>query len=130
MKTTLAILLLSTVSIFASRQLDPKFLHALNMVEASGREGYIVGDNGKALGPFQIHRSYWEDAGVHGCYSMVTNRVYAMQALAIAHFALGRKDSSVAYARRATQEPRSELTAEMVYQVLGIVAIANYTAGN
>ena len=79
MKTTLAILLLSTVSIFASHPLDSQFLHALNMVEASGREGYIVGDNGKALGPFQIHRSYWEDAGVHGCYSMVTNRVYAMQ---------------------------------------------------
>lgn len=78
MKNTIAILILSAASAFAA-ELDPKFLHALNMVEASGREGNIVGDNGKALGPFQIHRSYWQDAKVAGSYSMVTNRAYAAQ---------------------------------------------------
>lgn len=78
MKNTVAILILSAISAF-SAELDPKFLHALNMVEASGREGNIVGDNGKALGPFQIHRSYWQDAKVAGSYGMVTNRAYAAQ---------------------------------------------------
>ncbi len=40
-----------------------KLLKAINKVEASGvRDGKILGDNGKALGPFQIHRIYWQDA--------------------------------------------------------------------
>jgi hypothetical protein len=75
MKIAILTLLVAT-SAFAA-ELDPKFLHALNMVEASGREGKIVGDNGKALGPFQIHRSYWQDSKVPGSYGMVTNRAYA-----------------------------------------------------
>ena len=41
---------------------NPKFLKALHQVEASGRLGAIVGDNGKALGPLQIHRQYFNDA--------------------------------------------------------------------
>lgn len=76
MKNAIAILILSAASAF-SAELDPKFIHALNMVEASGREGNVVGDNGKALGPFQIHRSYWQDSKVAGSYGMVTNRAYA-----------------------------------------------------
>ena len=42
--------------------LDNKFVHALHMVETGGRVGKIVGDNGRALGPLQIHKSYWQDA--------------------------------------------------------------------
>lgn len=42
--------------------LDNKFVRALHMVESSGRVGKIVGDNGRALGPLQIHKSYWQDA--------------------------------------------------------------------
>ena len=42
--------------------LDNKFVHALHMVESGGRVGKIVGDNGRALGPLQIHKSYWQDA--------------------------------------------------------------------
>lgn len=42
--------------------LDNKFVRALHMVESGGRVGKIVGDNGRALGPLQIHKSYWQDA--------------------------------------------------------------------
>jgi hypothetical protein len=62
--------------------LDYKFLHALNMVEASGRQGNIVGDHGKALGGYQIHQAFWADAikfdkSIGGSYNDVTNKVYA-----------------------------------------------------
>ena len=63
-------------------QLDAKFLKALNQVETSGRTGAIVGDNGKALGPYQIHKAYWQDAvafdkSIKGSYQDVTNKAYA-----------------------------------------------------
>jgi hypothetical protein len=56
---------------------DAKFFRALNAVEASGRDGAIVGDGGRALGPYQIHRAYWLDSRVPGSYQDVTNRAYA-----------------------------------------------------
>ena len=48
-------------SMFAA-QLDAKFVRALHMVESGGRVGKIMGDNGRALGPLQIHKEYWKDA--------------------------------------------------------------------
>lgn len=53
------------------------FLKALNQVEASGRSGPILGDNGRALGPFQIHKSYWIDSGVKGSYSQCESYSYS-----------------------------------------------------
>lgn len=41
---------------------DARFFRALHQVESSGRTGRIIGDNGKALGPLQIHREYFQDA--------------------------------------------------------------------
>lgn len=41
---------------------DNRFFKALHQVESSGRTGKIVGDHGKALGPLQIHREYFNDA--------------------------------------------------------------------
>lgn len=35
---------------------------AICQVESSGGKDKRDGDNGKAIGPFQIHRGYWEDA--------------------------------------------------------------------
>ena len=36
---------------------------ALNMVEASGKKRSVpTGANGRAIGPLQIHKSYWTDA--------------------------------------------------------------------
>lgn len=49
-----------------SVELPSKFVHALNMVEAGGKRSNVeVGDGGKAIGPFQIHRAYWQDAVEH-----------------------------------------------------------------
>jgi hypothetical protein len=82
MKIKLMIALaLASTSTFAA-QLDAKFLRALNVVEASGKHGNIVGDNGKALGGYQIHKIYWQDAvqydkSIGGKYQDVTNKAYA-----------------------------------------------------
>ena len=55
----------------------PAFYNALWRVETGGREGNVIGDGGRALGPYQIHRAYWQDSRVPGSYGMVTNEVYA-----------------------------------------------------
>jgi hypothetical protein len=79
MKIKIIISLLFVAGVVLGEQLDNKFLKALNQVEASGRTGAIVGDHGKALGPYQIHKEYWQDVAkqVGGKYSDVTNRAYA-----------------------------------------------------
>lgn len=40
-------------------------LDAILMVESGGRDDCPDGDGGKAIGPYQIHRVYWEDAVRH-----------------------------------------------------------------
>jgi hypothetical protein len=60
----------------------PKFLNALHQVESGGRttgDKPIMGDNGKARGPFQIHKEYWEDVKnvVGGKYEDVDDLDYA-----------------------------------------------------
>lgn len=62
-----------------------KFLYALNMVEASGKSGNIIGDNGKALGGYQIWRPYYQDAvkaskgALNKSYYDVTDAKYARE---------------------------------------------------
>ncbi len=58
-----------------------RLLDAIEQVESGGRVN-VVGDNGKAIGPFQIHRVYWQDAVEHdpsigGSYSDCRNPQYA-----------------------------------------------------
>jgi hypothetical protein len=53
------------------------FFRALHVVETSGRTGPILGDNGKALGPLQIHRGYHADSRVAGDYSRVADLDYS-----------------------------------------------------
>jgi hypothetical protein len=45
----------------AQAQPSDQLLDAIKQVESGGRCN-VVGDNGKAIGPYQIHRSYWLDA--------------------------------------------------------------------
>ena len=62
----------------ASHAAPPEsFWRALHQVEASGRHGAIIGDNGRSLGPLQISRAYHADSRVAGDYSQVTDLVYA-----------------------------------------------------
>ncbi len=72
---TLALLL----ALAATAQAAPpaSFFRALHIVETSGRTGAILGDNGKALGPLQIHRAYHADARVGGDYSRCVDLDYS-----------------------------------------------------
>jgi len=64
-------------SLPAAAEIPAKFFRAIHTVETSGRTGPILGDGGRALGPYQIHRAYWQDANVPGTYAQVANEPYA-----------------------------------------------------
>ena len=56
------------------------YLAALQQVETGGQPNGgrdAVGDGGKALGPLQIWRAYWQDSGIPGRYEQVKDRAYA-----------------------------------------------------
>ena len=53
------------------------FWRALHLVETSGRQGPILGDNGRSLGPLQISRAYFTDSRVGGTYEQVTDLGFA-----------------------------------------------------
>jgi len=53
------------------------FWRALHQVETSGRQGPILGDNGRSLGPLQISRAYFADSRVGGTYEQVTDLGFA-----------------------------------------------------
>lgn len=53
------------------------FFRALHAVESGGRIGPIRGDKGAALGPYQLHKSYWQDSGVKGSYSQCADLAYS-----------------------------------------------------
>lgn len=54
-----------------------QILDAIHMVESSGRADPPDGDGGRAIGPYQIHRRYWEDSGVAGTYQDCRRQKYA-----------------------------------------------------
>jgi hypothetical protein len=53
------------------------FFRALHIVETSGRTGPIIGDQGRALGPLQIHRAYHADARIGGDYARCADLDYS-----------------------------------------------------
>lgn len=65
--------------------LPKNLLHAINMVEASGRTNNVpAGDHGKAIGPFQIHEKYWQDAvgydkSIGGSYRNCQDYAYSVK---------------------------------------------------
>jgi hypothetical protein len=80
MKTILALLVLISLTIeTGASELPRKFINALHQAETGGRLGAIKGDGGSALGPFQIHESYWHDSKVTGHYEQVTNYTYSVK---------------------------------------------------
>jgi len=67
--------------------LDTNFVKAIHQVESSGKIGPIKGDKGKALGPLQIHYSYWKDAtdfdkSIGGKYEDVAKLDYSVKVMA------------------------------------------------
>ena len=71
----LAILLALCVTAHAAP--PDSFFRALHVVETSGRTGAIIGDNGRALGPLQIHRGYHTDARIGGDYARCADLDYS-----------------------------------------------------
>ena len=53
------------------------FFRALHIVETSGKLGPTIGDQGRALGPLQIHRAYHADSRVAGDYSRCADLDYS-----------------------------------------------------
>jgi hypothetical protein len=74
MKSTLLFLALCATAHAAP---PDSFWRAIHLVETSGRTGPTIGDNGKALGPLQIHRAYHADSRVAGDYSRVAELDYS-----------------------------------------------------
>jgi len=74
---TLALALFLPALAFAAP--SPNFYRALNLVETSGRSGPILGDSGRALGPFSIHRSFWQDSRVPGDYQGCADYAYSVR---------------------------------------------------
>jgi len=61
-----------------------RILDAIRQTETGGEAdpANAVGDGGRAIGPFQIHRAYWQDAVAHdpsigGVYSDCKDEAYA-----------------------------------------------------
>jgi hypothetical protein len=68
--------------------------HAIHMAETGGRLGPIIGDNGAALGPLQIHKVYWRDARMpDGSYADCAELSYAKRVVAryMARYATERR---------------------------------------
>ena len=67
------------LALCATAQAAPpdSFFRALHIVETSGRTGPIIGDNGRALGPLQIHRAYHADARIGGDYARCADLDYS-----------------------------------------------------
>lgn len=73
----IAIILLGICSVLVKGATFDDFTAALNQVETGGRQGAILGDNGKALGPLQIHREYFDDSGTSGDYQRCAEYPFA-----------------------------------------------------
>ena len=56
---------------FAASAKQRKLLDVLWDVESSKKTGAVIGDNGKAHGPYQIHQPYWQDSGIGGTFPTV-----------------------------------------------------------
>ena len=69
--------LLITLAATAHAAPPESFWRALHLVETSGRHGPILGDNGRALGPLQIHRAYHADARIGGDYARCADLDYS-----------------------------------------------------
>lgn len=72
----LALLLLALATTAHAAPPD-SFFRALHVVETGGKLGPTIGDQGRALGPLQIHKSYHADSRVAGDYSRCADLEYS-----------------------------------------------------
>lgn len=95
------ILFLACLSAPAFGYTRDEVLDAIRQVETGGQKNGgrdAVGDGGAALGPFQIHRVYWQDSGVPGRYEQCKDPVYARRVVVayMARYAKGADAESMA----------------------------------
>ena len=78
MKVSWLVFLLLSMPTIAQADLRP-LLEAIREAETGNHPdpANARGDDGRALGPYQITREYWKDSGVPGQYEFVRNRAYA-----------------------------------------------------
>jgi hypothetical protein len=84
-----------------------EILVALRQVETGGVENggrCAVGDGGRAIGPLQIHRPYWQDSGIPGRFEDCREPAYARKVV-------------LAYWRRYCPEALEALDAETLARV-------------
>mgnify|MGYP006274859625 CR=1 FL=1 len=90
-----------------------RLLDAIRQVE-SGGDCSLVGDGGKAIGPYQIHQSYWADAVQHdptigGTYADCVDEQYARRVVVAYLHRYGRGKSDEQLARIHNGGPRGHL---------------------
>ena len=71
------IALLFALALTAQAAPPDSFFRALHLVETGGKRGAILGDDGRALGPLQIHRAYHADSRVAGAYERCADLDYS-----------------------------------------------------
>lgn len=84
-----------------------EILAALRQVETGGAPDggrWAVGDGGQAIGPFQIHRAYWQDAGLRGDFEDCRDLDYARAVV-------------LAYWQRYCPRALSDLDAEVLVRI-------------
>jgi len=96
------LLIIAILSVPAFAQSD-RLLDAIRQVE-SGGDCTLVGDGGKAIGPYQIHREYWHDAveadkSLGGTYQDCRSEAYARRVVKAYLKRYGRGKSDEAMAR-------------------------------
>jgi hypothetical protein len=85
----------------ANAQPSEPLLDAIRQVESGGRD--LTGDGGRAIGPYQIHRRYWQDAvrldpSLGGTYNDCRREQYARRVVRVylAHYGKGKTDEQMA----------------------------------
>lgn len=82
MKTHLALALAALLPCAAFSAPPNSFFRALHIVETGGKIGPTIGDQGRALGPLQIHRGYHADSRISGDYSRCADLEYSKRVVA------------------------------------------------
>lgn len=71
---TILFLLLALTALAAPPE---RFWSALHQIESGGAIGPTIGDNGAALGPYQLHKNYFKDTKIKGDYSQCADLVFS-----------------------------------------------------
>ena len=92
----------TALTISAPAQPSERLLDAIRQVESGGRED-LVGDGGRAIGPYQIHRAYWTDAvradpRLGGKYEDCKREAYARRVVRayLSHYGKGKTSEQLA----------------------------------